>query len=177
MSKSPEPERKHRLDAPISAEAMARELSLEARIQSRECRIADRELAADRELKTHLASLQPPSLPPALRQRVLAHAADQQRIPMRWMALAAAVVMSLLAVVAMQTANDTGTTDIHQLTADDWAQLDLALDTLGASGRRVAQVTDREVRSHLAQPDIRITVVPGSDTVWNWFPPFLQQTR
>ncbi len=173
MKKSPESQRKRRLAASISPEVTERELTLETRIQSGEPLAADSELSADRKLKNELAAIQTPSLPAELRQQVMAHAASR-RITMGWMALAAAVVMSLLVVFALPSADDSSTLEIHRITAGDWAQLDLALNTLNASGRRVAQVTEREVRPHLKRPDIQITSLPDSETVWSWFRTSLQ---
>jgi len=176
MNKSPETVRRRHSDTPISPEAMARVLAFEARIQSDEHPIADRELAADREFRRQLASIQPPTLRPTLRRQVMAHAAHR-RLPMSWMALAAAVVMSLLVVLALQSVDEPATIEAHQLTANDWAQLHLALETLDASGRRVAQATEREVRPHLKRPEIQITSMPDSETVWSWFRSSLQSTR
>lgn len=176
MSKSPESDRKRRLELSSPADAMARDLDRERRIQSDRHRIADHELAADRELRNRLASLRPPPLPPALRRHVMEHAVDQ-RSSTAWLALAAAVVMSLLAVVAMQTFDDGSQTAASPVTADDWAQLHLALNTLDASGRRVAQVTEREVRSHLNPAEIQIAPFPDSGAVQSWLPPSLQSIR
>ncbi len=175
MNKSPESDRINRSDTPISPDAMARDLALEARIQSDRQPIGDRQLAADRKLRTQLARIQPPTLPASLRQHVLSH--TRRPIPMGWMALAAAIVMSLLIVAVLQTIDDPAAIDPQELTASDWTQLHLALSTLDASGRRVAQVTGREVRPHLKRPDVRITSLPDTETVWSWFRSSLQSTR
>lgn len=175
MSKSPDSERTYRFDLSMSTEAMARDLARERRVQSDEQPV-DQELAADREFREQLFALRPPRLPPAMRQKAMAHASDR-RSPVRWMALAATLIMSLIAVVAMQTSDDSSPIDAHQPTASDWAELQLALTALDASGRRVAQVTEREVRSHLGRADIQVTTFADSDAVWNWFPPSVRSIR
>lgn len=176
MNKSPEAQRNRRLDGSISSEVTARELDFETRIHSDEHLTAGSELAADRELSQQLAAIQAPALPTGLRQQVLDHS-NHQRIPMGWMALAAAVVMSLLVALALENDESTSTVVSHQLTASDWAQLHVALTTLDAIGRRVAQVTEREVRPHLKRPEIQITSLPDSETVWSWFRSSLNPTR
>lgn len=180
MNKSPDSDTARRRRSQPADERAFPDLAAESRIQSDEALAAHSELAADRAFRDELAGLQPPPVPQALRARVLAHG-KPRRGPAGWMALAAAVVLSVVLVIALDQSPSEPAVDRHGITASDWMELKLALDTLDASGRQMAQVTEREIRPHFSRPvetlKIQLPSIPTLEALLKRFEPTLQPTR
>jgi len=158
-----------------------RDLAREERVLGGAGLADDAALGADRDLRRTLAQLEAPQLPPHIRETVL-DTGRGSRLPMAWAAIAAAVVLSVITLSVADPFESPGRPG--DLSAQDWAQLSLAIETLNAQGQQIAQVTQREVGAHLSLPDIelpqmplRIDALPGSNSFWRWFQPSAPQTR
>jgi hypothetical protein len=180
MNKSPDPKSADRPRPDAFDEQAFADLAAESRIQSNERLTAHPELLADRALRDELAGLEPPALPSALRARVLNHS-RRRRAPAGWMALAAAVVLSVVLVIALDREPSAPNGGPNGIAASDWMQLEIALNTLDASGRRMAQVTGQEVIPHLPRSsswlDIRLPRIPTLERLLQRFEPTLQPER
>jgi hypothetical protein len=157
------------------------DLAAEERIIAGDDLDGDAMLRSDRALKDALARIEAPPLPEALRARVLDHH-RQTPPPWAWMAMAAAVVLSVLVVTMIEPPE--ARLPPAELTAQDWAQLSTAIDTLNAQGQQIAQLTQREVGSHLALPalelprlEIPMEALPYPDSFRRWFQPSAPRTR
>ena len=180
MNKSPDPKSADRLRPDAFDEQAFADLAAESRIQSAEHLSGHRELLADRALRDELADLEPPPVPVHLRHRVLTHR-SLRRAPAGWMALAAAVVLSVVLVIAMDRESAGPNGGPNAIADSDWMQLEIALNTLDASGRRIAQVTEQEVLAHLPRSsrrlDIRLPRIPTLERLLQRFEPTLQPER
>ncbi|AKS42998.1 hypothetical protein [Wenzhouxiangella marina] len=151
MNKSPDRSQARRGADPLTF----RDLAAEERIQSGQDLGGSPELVADYCLRQELAQLDTPALPSELRARVMA-SSSRRRAPLGWMALAAAVVLSVTVALVLDRQEGAPLPSDARVSAGDWAELQLALATLDRSGRRVAEVTEREVRPHLEAPGFRL---------------------
>ncbi|MEN1727239.1 MAG: hypothetical protein AAGJ52_02255 [Pseudomonadota bacterium] len=136
----------------------------------------DLELGADRALKEALGSLEAPALPEELRSAVMTQAHSPSLRSTGWLAMAAAVVLSMVVVLALDPFGEHR--PAANISAEDWAQLTLVMATLNQSGEQIAQVTTREVSPHLALPrfdmpslDIQIEPLPYQNSFRRWFQP------
>jgi len=185
MNKSPELTRNSSINesnrTPFLDEKFQTDLAKEAQIQSAMQLNSDLELSADRSLKENLSRLDAPDLPDALRRAAL----DQTRHARRnsgWLAVAAALVLSVLVVMAFDPFAEPAPG--VALTNQDWAELSLALETLNSQGQQIAQVTRKQVGPHLALPNIampslelQLESLPYPNSFRRWFQPSLSQSQ
>jgi hypothetical protein len=180
MNKSPDTDRERSRRSNPADDRLFLDLAAESRVQSDETLSNHPELASDRALRDELAQLEPPALPDALRSRVLAEGRPRRR-PASWMALAAAVVLSVMLVIALDREPAAPGDDLQSISASDWMELQLALNTLDASGRRMARMTEAELQPHFARPvgplDIDLPSIPTLEALLQRFERSLRPTR
>jgi hypothetical protein len=177
MNKSPD----QKTHSGFEKERFEADLAREERIMAGGDLGPDLELSADRTLKDALSRIETPSLPPALRERVL----DQTRSSPRslgWFAMAAAVVLSVVVVLAL----DPFPRQSHpaEISQDDWTRLALAIETLNRSGEQIAQVTQRGVASRLdlsrfelPRLELQLDPLPAPNSFRRWFQPSVPQKQ
>jgi len=157
------------------------DLAAEERIQSGTALSHEGELSADRALRAALHQINAPRLPETLRDAVIAHSHGRER-RWAWLATAAAVILSVIVVTALDPLGQQAPSP--QITAKDWAQLTLAIETLNAQGQQIAQTTQAQVRPHLdliefelPRMQMRIDPLPYPDAFRQLFQPSVPQTR
>lgn len=122
----------------------------------------DPKLAADWALKRELAGLGAAELPAGVAGRVRRQAAARPRTP--WFMAAAAALVAAVVVTLVLRAPEPAP-PVATPTAREMAQLELALETLDATGRRVAAIAGREVSGSLAVPDLGLAELPYAEYV------------
>jgi len=122
----------------------------------------DPELAADRALKRELAGLASGELAPEVVARARRNATVASRTPW-FMAAAAVLFVAVFVPLALQTPEPSP--PAVRPSAHELAQLELALDTLHATGRRAVAIAGREVSGSLAMPDLGLEQLPYADYV------------
>lgn len=155
------------------------DLAGEDRIQSGEDLSHDPELSADRAFRTSLGQIDAPRLPAELRNAVIDHSHGTDR-SWAWLAMAAAVVLSVIIVTALDPLGQREPT--VEITEQDWAQLTLAIETLNTQGQQIARATQRQVSPHLALPELEMPMLrmqldplPYRESFWRWFQPGIPQ--
>lgn len=144
------------------------ELAAEEQVTAAECQLDNPDLAADRALRHELRSLGAPSMPPALRSRVMS-AAHRPHQPAWWIGLAAAVVVGLaVALIIEPTARDTRPPAVADADLHD---LQLALAGLELGARRAGSVTGRELAQTFATTRIDLDEVPYANQLGRWIQP------
>jgi hypothetical protein len=140
------------------------------------------ELEADRALRRALGRLELPDLPTEIRRTVIDHRHDDPERRWTWIAMAAAVILSVIVVTALDPFR--GREATPRISEQDWAQLTLAIETLNAQGQQIAQVTQRQVGPHLVLPDIelprlqmQLEPLPTPESFQRWFQPGVAQPR
>src|SRR6056297_1299600 len=157
------------------------DLAAEDRIQSGKDLSQDPELSADRAFRTSLGQVNAPRLPNELRKAVIDHSHGPDR-PWAWLAMAAAVVLSVIIVTALDPLGQRAPS--VEITDQDWAQLTLAIETLNAQGQQIALTTKRQVSPHLIMPEFKmpslqmqLDPLPYPDAFRRWFQPGVPQPR
>lgn len=122
----------------------------------------DPELAADWALKRELAGLGAGELPTGVAARARRKAAARPHTPW-FMAAAAALVAAVVVTLVLRAPSPAPS--IAAPTAREMAQLELALETLNATGRRAVAIAGREVSGSLALPDLGLDELPYAEYV------------
>jgi len=161
-----------------SPERFAADLAAEQRLSGRagESGREPSDLSADRALREELRGLGgAPALPAALREKVLRtadqrpHARASSRWTRGWLAMAAAVTLALVIPVVLQSPDAPRSSSSPAVSPADVAELRLALNTLGDSGRRVAALTEEQVAPVLRVPRVRVDHLPFAPLVFRLF--------
>ncbi len=181
MNKSPDRPENPSPDTLFQDENFDADLAREQRIQTDTELHKDPELSADHRLKEALGNLGQPTLPDELRSRVLT-ASQNDNSYAGWLAMAAAVVLSVVVVLALDPFADRQ--PAAELTEQDWAKLALAIETLNTQGPQIAQITQREVSPHLALPHfqlpslhMQLDPIPYPSSFRRWFQPSVSQPQ
>jgi len=185
MNKSPDrsnqPKSWETQNIPLTDPHFESDLAEEHRLQTLADLKDDSELSADRALKEALAQLPPPTISDELKQKIL-NQTQPDRPASGWWAMAAAVVLSVLVVMSLDPLAERGTPS--DLSAQDWAELQLAFQTLNAQGTHIAQVTRREVNPHLSLPtfelpsmQLDLDPLPYPNSFRRWFQPSIPQSQ
>lgn len=140
-----------------SPETTRTELEAEERLVQAGRRPADPDLAADWDLRETLRGLNQPTLPPALRTRVLRATRNREQ-PARWLGLAAAIALALALAVVLGP--DASRPPAAAVSDAELQELRVALATLEQSARRTSAVAGRELASTLTIPDMRLDALP-----------------
>ena len=122
----------------------------------------DPKLAADWALKRQLAGLGAAELPAGVTKRVRRKAAARSHAP--WYVAAAATLFAAVIVTLVLRAPEPPTT-VAAPTAREMAELELALETLNATGRRAVAIAGREVSGSLTVPDLGLNELPYAEYV------------
>jgi len=128
----------------------------------------DPELAADWAVKRDLAALRAAELPSGVVDRARRQAMVRPRTPW-FMATAAALVAAVVATLALRAPESSPS--VVTPSAREMAQLELALETLNATGRRAAAIAGRELSGSLVVPDLGLSDLPYAEYVQ----PYLQR--
>ncbi len=122
----------------------------------------DPELAADWALKRELVGLAAAELPSGAAVRARRQAAARPRTT--WFMAAAAALVAAVVITLVLRAPEPAP-PVATPTEREMAQLALALETLDATGRRVAAIAEREVSGSLAVPDLGLDELPYAEYV------------
>jgi len=181
MNKSPDRPEISSQKSVLKDETFEADLAREQRIQTDTGLLKDPELSADRALKETLSQLTKPTLPDELRSSVL-NARRSGHTSTGWLAMAAAVVLSVIVVLAMDPLAERQ--QAAELTEQDWEKLALAIETLNTQGRQIARVTQREVSPHLRLPQfqlprlhMQLDPIPYPNSFRRWFQPSVPQAK
>lgn len=142
------------------------ERAAEERIGAPDRPTADAGLSADWQLRQELRGLGAPSLPWALRSRILGATARPAQSA-RWLAAAAVIVLALAVGLIWQPTGPEPQTP--RVTDADIRQLQLALTTLEDSARRTSRITGRELAAGLVLPDFGR--LPYAPRILPWISP------
>lgn len=144
------------------------EIELEREVALEQARSApsDPELAADWALKHELKSLGAADLPAAVRARAGRTIAAGQRAPW-FMAVAAALVAAVVVTLVLQV--PVQSPRVATPTANDVADLQLALDTISRTGKRAVAMAGREVQDSIAMPDLGLAELPYAGYIRPYF--------
>ncbi|MEX2499567.1 MAG: hypothetical protein WD397_11925 [Wenzhouxiangellaceae bacterium] len=143
------------------------EIELEREIALERARKApsEPELAADWSLKQELRGLGAAELPPVVCARARRTIAAEQRAPW-FMAVAAVVVAAVVVTLTLQVPK---TPRAVTPSASDMAELQLAFETLNATGHRAATLAGRELSESLTVPDLGLSELPYAGYIRPYF--------
>jgi len=122
----------------------------------------DPKLAADWALKQQLAGLGAAELPAGVAARARFKAAARPRAPW-YMAVAATLFAAVVVTLVLRSPEPPPA--VAAPTARELAELELALETLNATGRRAVAIAGREVSGSLTVPDLGLDELPYAEYV------------
>ena len=122
----------------------------------------DPKLAADWALRRQLAGLGAADLPAGVAARARFKAAARPHAP--WYVAVAATLFAAVVVTLVLRAPEPPP-EVAAPTAREMAELELALETLDATGRRAVAIAGREVSGSLKVPDLGLDELPYAEYV------------
>jgi len=124
----------------------------------------DPKLAADWALKRRLAGLGAVALPEGVAERARRKAADKPHAPW-YVAVAATLFVAVVVTLVLRSPEPPPAAP----TAREMAELELALATLNATGRRAVDIAGREVSGSLKVPDLGLDELPYAEYIRPYF--------
>lgn len=138
------------------------------KLESADAAPRDPKLAADWALKRRLAGLAAGELPEGVAERARRKAAEEPHAPW-YMAVAATLFAAVVVTLVLRAPEPSPA--VAAPTAREMAELELALETLGATGRWAVAIAGREVSDSLKAPDLGLDELPYAEYLRPYFPP------